>query len=76
GSDWDGFRGFVHEAAKAHFGGSFVGQKAYLCGPPPMVEACIATLMQGRLFERDIYTEKFLSAADAQGARSPLFRRV
>ena len=76
GSDWTGARGFVHDAAKAHFSASFAGQQAYLCGPPPMVEACIATLMQGRLFERDIYTEKFLSAADAQGARSPLFKRV
>ncbi|WP_198971476.1 NADH:ubiquinone reductase (Na(+)-transporting) subunit F [Xylophilus sp. ASV27] len=76
GSGWDGARGFVHEAAQAHFGGNFAGHKSYLCGPPPMVEACIATLMRGRLFERDIYTEKFLSAADAQGARSPLFKRV
>ena len=69
-------KGYVHEAAQAHFSGNFVGQKAYLCGPPPMIEACIRTLMQGRLFERDIYTEKFLSAADVQDARSPLFRRV
>ena len=76
GSDWSGARGFVHEAAKAHFGGSFAGQQAYLCGPPAMVEACIATLMQGRLFERDIFTEKFLSAADAQAERSPLFQRL
>jgi phenol hydroxylase P5 protein len=76
GSDWTGARGFVHEAAKAHFGGNFAGRKAYLCGPPPMIEACITTLMQGRLFERDIYTEKFLSAADAQATRSPLFQRV
>jgi phenol hydroxylase P5 protein len=76
GSGWDGARGYVHEAAKAHFGASFAGHKAYLCGPPPMVEACIGALMQGRLFERDIYTEKFLSAADAQVQRSPLFRRV
>jgi len=75
-ADWSGARGFVHEAAKAHFNGNFAGQKAYLCGPPAMIEACIATLMQGRLFERDIYTEKFLSAADAQNARSPLFKRV
>jgi phenol hydroxylase P5 protein len=75
-SDWDGARGLVHDTAKAHFGATFAGLQAYLCGPPPMVEACIATLMQGRLFERDIYTEKFLSAADAQGARSPLFKRV
>ena len=57
-------------------GASFAGHKAYLCGPPPMVEACIGVLMQSRLFERDIYTEKFLSAADANAQRSPLFRRV
>jgi len=76
GSDWSGARGFVHEAATAHFPDGFAGHKAYLCGPPPMVEACIGTLMQGRLFERDIYTEKFISAADANAHRSPLFKRV
>lgn len=75
-SDWSGFRGFVHEAAKQHFDNDFRGRKAYLCGPPIMIEACITTLMQGRLFERDIYTEKFFSAADAQQVRSPLFKRV
>lgn len=48
----------------------------YLCGPPAMIDACIDTLMKGRLFERDIYMEKFLSAADAQQVRSPLFRRI
>lgn len=75
-SDWQGARGFVHEVAKAHFGNDFRGQKAYLCGPPAMIDACISTLMQGRLFERDIYTEKFLSAADAQRVRSPLFKAI
>ena len=75
-SDWQGARGHVHEVAKAHFDSDFRGHKAYLCGPPVMIEACIATLMQGRLFERDIYTEKFFSAADAQQVWSPLFRNV
>jgi phenol hydroxylase P5 protein len=75
-SGWTGRRQFVHEAAKEHFGNDFRGRKAYLCGPPMMIEACITTLMQGRLFERDIYTEKFFSAADAQQVRSPLFKRV
>lgn len=76
-SGWDGFRGFVHDAAQAHFNGDFRGHKAYLCGPPAMIDACISTLMQGRLFERDIYTEKFISAADAaQQLRSPLFRKI
>lgn len=78
GDDWDGETGFVHEALQRTFGGNFSGHKAYLCGPPPMIEACIRTLMQGRLFERDIYTEKFLSAADADAGkvRSPVFRRL
>ena len=76
-SGWTGFRGYVHDAAKAHFDNDFRGRKAYLCGPPVMIDACITTLMQGRLFERDIYTEKFISAADtAQQLRSPLFKRI
>ena len=75
-SDWTGLRGFVHEAAQQHFESDFRGHKAYLCGPPVMIDACITTLMQGRLFERDIYTEKFFSAADAQQVRSPLFKRI
>jgi len=28
------------------------------------------------LFERDIFTEKFISAADAQQVRSPLFHKI
>lgn len=75
-SDWAGFRGYVHDAAKDAFDNDFRDHKAYLCGPPLMIDACITTLMQGRLFERDIYTEKFISAADAQQVRSPLFKAI
>ena len=35
-----------------------------------LAEACIAALMQGRLFERAIYTGKFFAAADAASAAS------
>lgn len=76
GSDWDGYRGFAHDAAREAFANDFRGHKAYLCGPPVMIEAAIATLMQGRLFERDIYMEKFFSAADVQQVRSPLFKKI
>lgn len=74
---WEGATGFANDAAWTHFDGDFRNHKAYLCGPPPMIESCIRTLMKGRLFEKDIYTEKFLSAADAsQQARSPLFKNL
>ena len=75
--DWQGERGFVHELAERRFDNRFAGYKAYLCGPPPMVDACISSLMQGRLFEQHIFMESFLTAADgAQPARrSALFKK-
>jgi len=75
-STWQGFRGFVHQAAVAHFDNDFRDHQAYLCGPPLMIDACIGALMQGRLFEKDIFTERFISAADAQQVRRPLFKRI
>ncbi|MBR9883199.1 MAG: 2Fe-2S iron-sulfur cluster binding domain-containing protein [Oceanospirillales bacterium] len=76
--EWTGFTGYVHEAAKAHFDNRFSGHKAYLCGPPPMIDAAITTLMQGRLFERDIHMERFFTAADGseETSRSALFKRI
>jgi phenol hydroxylase P5 protein len=77
GSDWRGERGFVHEVAERLFGGSFEGQTAYLCGPPPMIEASINGLMRGRLFEKHIFTERFLTAKDgAEKPKSPLFKKI
>lgn len=76
-SGWTGERGFVHDVMNRLFDGFFGGHKAYLCGPPPMIEACIRTLMQGRLFEKHIFTEKFITAKDASEApRSPVFKRI
>ncbi len=75
---WTGETGFVHEVAVRRFAGDFRGHKAYLCGPPMMIDACISALIRGRLFERDMYMERFISAADAQASarRSPLFRSI
>jgi len=77
-TDWQGFRGYVHEAAKEHYDGRFAGNKAYMCGPPPMIDSAITALMQGRLFERDIFMEKFLTAADGaeDNQRSALFKKI
>ena len=76
-SGWGGERGFVHEAAKKIFDGKFAGNKAYLCGPPPMIDACITTLMQGRLFEKEMYMEQFFTQASKDSAsKSPLFKSI
>ncbi len=74
---WAGPRCFVHELAEKRFDGRFTGHKAYLCGPPPMVDACITSLMRGRLFEDHIFMENFFTAADAEepARRSALFKK-
>ena len=76
--EWAGFKGYVNDAVKEHFDGKCSGHKAYLCGPPPMIDASITTLMQSRLFERDIHMEKFLTAADgsSESSRSALFKKI
>jgi phenol hydroxylase P5 protein len=72
----DGFaHGLVTAAVEADFP-TCQGHTAYLCGPPPMVEAALKMLMRKRLFPRDIYREDFYDTRDkATGAvRSPLLR--
>ncbi|AEJ38832.1 oxidoreductase FAD/NAD(P)-binding domain protein [Sulfobacillus acidophilus TPY] len=52
------------------------GHKAYVAGPSPMVDACVAALYQKRLFARDIYREDFFTQEEhGQTIRSPLSRR-
>lgn len=74
---WQGERGHVHEVAERLFEGRFAGMNAYLCGPPAMIDACITSLMRGRLFEEHIFMEHFFTAADAAqpARRSALFRK-
>jgi len=35
---WNGFVGFVQDAANAYLNGRFSEHKAYLCGPSPMID--------------------------------------
>lgn len=53
------------------------GHVAYVCGPPPMVDVSMKTLMRKRLFPRDIFREDFFDARDKAtgGVRSPLLKR-
>lgn len=74
---WHGEQGDVPAVAERLFEGRFSGLEAYLCGPPAMIDACVTSLMLGRLFESHIHVEQFLTAADGAGSarRSALFRK-
>ena len=76
--NWEGETGYVGDAAIKLFDKNFMGHKAYLCGPPAMIESTITALFQGRLFEKDIYTEKFFSKADLNSdeQKSPFFKNI
>ena len=73
--EWDGPQGMVTDVVAADFP-TCRGHTAYLCGPPPMVEAALKTLMKKRLFPKNIYREDFFDASDKAtgGVRSPLLK--
>jgi phenol hydroxylase P5 protein len=42
-----------------------------------MIDACLNTLIRGRLFEKHIFTERFLTAKDGtEKHKSPLFKKI
>lgn len=62
-SPWQGARGFVHQAiAKAQQLPQ--NAEAYICGPPPMVDATVEALSQLGLARNKIYADRFLDSRD------------
>ncbi len=57
-SDWDGETGFVHLAVNKHLEPD-VKRQAFLCGPPPMIDAVTTVLHQKGLQPKDIFYDKF-----------------
>lgn len=55
---WDGETGFVHLAVDKHLD-SGVNRQAFLCGPPPMIEAVMRVLEEKGLQPDDIFYDKF-----------------
>jgi len=52
--------GFIHEVAARRMKGKFEGVRAYVAGPPPMVDASIRMLLkEARLAPSDIRYDKF-----------------
>ncbi|QSE89432.1 2Fe-2S iron-sulfur cluster binding domain-containing protein [Rhodococcus pseudokoreensis] len=59
---WDGAMGMVTDVVLDDFS-SCKGMSAYLCGPPPMVEAAVKALKRRRMAPRLIFREEFTVAA-------------
>ncbi len=58
GEQWDGETGFIHLAVDKYLEPDKPRQ-AFLCGPPPMIEAVWEVLKQKGLRDRDIFYDKF-----------------
>ncbi len=58
--------GFLHHALAADIGG-LDGCKAYLAGPPPMVEAATALLLERGMRRDDVHADAFYTEADKAG---------
>ena len=61
-SSWPGERGLVTEAMRRQLSDAF-GAEAYLCGPPPMIDAAIELLVQLGVDRPDIHYDKFTPVA-------------
>ncbi len=57
-NDWKGYTGFIHEVMKEKLTDG-PNIEAYICGPPPMIDAAIKTLKGKGVTEDKIYFDKF-----------------
>jgi alkene monooxygenase reductase len=57
--DWTGNTGLITEVLARHLP-STGGMEAYLCGPPPMIDAAIEVLKSTGCKERHIYFDRFV----------------
>lgn len=66
GDDWPGETGLITDVV-ARRETALAGTEAYVCGPPPMVEAAIATLPRLGVGEDHIFYDKFTTTGEPEG---------
>ncbi|MGQ0841614.1 NADH:ubiquinone reductase (Na(+)-transporting) subunit F [Actinokineospora sp.] len=64
--EWDGEVGLITDVVK-RVKADLTGCDAYVCGPPPMVEAAMAMLTGAGVAETRIYYDKFTTTGDSDG---------
>lgn len=67
-SDWQGLRGMVTDQVAGQ-PLDWMKTQAYLCGPPPMIDAAIAVLKLQGVKDENIYFDKFLDASSMPSGR-------
>jgi propane monooxygenase reductase subunit len=61
--------GFVHEEVDRYLAtGEMQNPQAYMCGPPPMIDAASEMLEAHGVEDGDIFHDKFTTSADAEVA--------
>jgi propane monooxygenase reductase subunit len=65
GDGWDGETGLITDVVK-RLADDLKGAHAYVCGPPPMVEAAMPLLATLGVEDKRIYYDKFTTTADPQ----------
>jgi propane monooxygenase reductase subunit len=62
---WDGETGLITDVVKRH-AADLTGAHAYVCGPPPMVEAAVPLLATLGVEEKRIYYDKFTTTGEPE----------
>ncbi|MEV8376077.1 2Fe-2S iron-sulfur cluster binding domain-containing protein [Kribbella sp. NPDC056861] len=62
--EWDGENGLITDVVRKHEP-NLKGADAYVCGPPPMVEAALPMLERLGVVTKHIYYDKFTTTGDA-----------
>jgi propane monooxygenase reductase component len=63
--DWAGETGLITDVVKRH-AADLTGAHAYVCGPPPMVEAALPLLATLGVADKRIYYDKFTTTGNPQ----------
>ena len=65
GASWGGERGYIHSTVDEYFKEGKLtsfNMEAYLCGPPPMIDALLPVLAMNKVDSERIYIDKFTQA--------------
>jgi propane monooxygenase reductase component len=64
--EWDGETGLITEVLERNLAAGQTKTQAYLCGPPPMIDAAIPVLVRKGISEDRIFFDKFTSTGKVE----------